>query len=258
MSTYINNFLKYRPLLTELTIRDIKTRYRKSLMGVLWSLLNPLCTMIVLSIVFSNLFKSDVENFPLYIMGGQVIFNFYSEATSNAMTSIIGNASLIKKAYIPKYLFVLSRIFSSAVNVMASFAAFIGIMLVLRADMHYTLVLAFVPIILTTVFSAGVGLILATYAVKFRDIIHIYGVFITALLYLTPIIYPMNMLPDFIRKIVLLNPITNLVEMFRAVAINGMVFSWQSLIVAIIECGFVMLVGLYVFYKKQDTFILNI
>ena len=110
MSTYLQNFLKYRPLLAELTMRDIKTRYRRSVMGVLWSLLNPLCTMIVLSIVFSNLFKMDIENFPLYILSGQVIFNFFSEATTNAMNAIIGSASLLKKAYMPKYLFVLSRV----------------------------------------------------------------------------------------------------------------------------------------------------
>jgi ABC-type polysaccharide/polyol phosphate export permease len=258
LSTYINNFLKYRPLLNELTVRDIKTRYRRSVMGVLWSLLNPLCTMIVLSIVFSNLFKSDIENFPLYIMAGQVVFNFYSEATSNSMNAIIGNSSLIKKAYIPKYLFVLSRIMSSLVNLMASFAAFIGIMLVLRAEMHYTIVLAFIPIAFTTVFSAGVGLILAAYAVKFRDLIHIYGVFITALLYLTPIIYPMSMLPDTIRKVVLLNPLTNMVNMFRDVAINGLLPGWQSILIATAECAVVMIIGLYAFYKKQDSFILNI
>ena len=145
MSTYIENFMKYKPLLSELTMRDIKTRYRRSVMGVLWSLLNPLCQMIVLSIVFSNIFRSDIENFPLYILSGQVIFNFFSESTSNAMSAIIGSASLIKKAYIPKYLFVLSRIMSSAVNLLASFAALIVVMLVTRAEFHITILLSFIP-----------------------------------------------------------------------------------------------------------------
>ena len=258
MSTYIENFMKYKPLLRELTMRDIKTRYRRSVMGVLWSLLNPLCQMIVLSIVFSNIFRSDIENFPLYILSGQVIFNFFSESTSNAMSAIIGSASLIKKAYIPKYLFVLSRIMSSAVNLLASFAALIVVMLVTRAEFHITILLSFIPMALVVLFASGVGLILAAYAVKFRDIIHLYGVFITALLYLTPIIYPMSMLPGIVRKIVLLNPLTNMVIMFRNLALDGILPGVFSIFLACMECAVVILVGLYVFYKKQDSFILNL
>ena len=98
MSRYIQNFMKFQPLLKELVARDIKTKYRRSVLGVLWTLLNPLCTMIVLSVVFSNLFKFDVENYSVYLLCGQVIFNFYSDATTNSMGAIISNASLIKKS----------------------------------------------------------------------------------------------------------------------------------------------------------------
>lgn len=258
MSKYIQNFLKYRPLLGELAIRDIKTRYRRSVMGVLWSLLNPLCQMIVLSVVFSHLFRMNIENFALYVLSGQVIFNFYSESTTNGMQAIIGSASLLKKAYIPKYLFVFSRILAGGVNVLASFAALIVVMLVTRAEFHFTLILAFIPIVLTVFFASGVSLILSAYAVKFRDLIHLYGVFITALMYLTPIIYPMSMLPGIVRKIVLLNPLTNLVLMFRDLALNGLFPNMLSILVAVVECFVVILLGLFIFYKKQDSFILNL
>jgi len=250
--------IKYKPLLSELTMRDIKTRYRRSMLGVLWSLLNPLCQMIVLSVVFSTLFRNDIENFPLYILSGQVIFNFFTESTSSAMNSIIGSASLIKKAYIPKYLFVLSRILSSGVNVMASFAALIVVMLATRQEFHITIILAIVPIFLVVIFASGIGLILASYAVKFRDIIHLYGVFITALMYMTPIIYPMSMLPGTVRKFVLLNPLTNMVIMFRNLALDGILPSMASILLALVECIVVVALGLYVFYKKQDSFILNL
>ncbi len=123
MPAYIQNFIRFRPLLSELIARDIKIKYRRSVLGVLWTLLNPLMMMIVLSIVFSNLFKFNVENFPIYLLSGQVIFNFYSDSTNTAMNSILGSASLIKKVYIPKYLFVLSRICSSVINLAASFSA---------------------------------------------------------------------------------------------------------------------------------------
>lgn len=123
MNQYIQNFVKFQPLLKELVGRDIKIKYRRSVLGVLWTLLNPLFMMIVLSVVFSNLFKFDIENFPLYLLSGQIIFNFFNDTTTTSMGAIIGNASLIKKIYVPKYLFVLSRVVSSVINLMASFTA---------------------------------------------------------------------------------------------------------------------------------------
>ena len=188
MSVYIQNFLKFRPLLMELVTRDIKTKYRRSILGVLWTLLNPLLMMLVLSVVFSHIFKFQVENYPLYILSGQVVFNFFSESTSSAMSSIINNAPLIKKVYIPKYLFTLSRVASSVVNVMASFCALIVVMVFSGIELNFTVLLLVVPMGILIIFSTGIGLLLATVAVKFRDIIHLYGVLITALTYLTPVI----------------------------------------------------------------------
>lgn len=258
MSEYIQNFKKFRPLLSELISRDIKIKYRKSVLGVLWTLLNPLCMMIVLSVVFSNLFKFDVENFPVYLLSGQLIFNFYSEATTNSMSAILNNGPLIKKIYVPKYLFVLSRIFSSTINLLASFTAMVCVMLALRVDLHYTVLLVPIPLAFIVTFSLGVGLLLSAITVKFRDIMHLYSVFVTALMYLTPVIYPMSILPDWLRPIVMMNPITNILGMFRDVMLYNTIPGLQSLIIAIVESGFALVLGLYVFYKKQDEFILNL
>ena len=161
MSTYIQNFKKFRPLLNELIARDIKIKYRRSVLGVLWTLLNPLCMMIVLSVVFSNLFKFDIENFPVYLLSGQLIFNFYSESTTNSMSAILSNGPLIKKIYVPKYLFVLSRVFSSTINLLASFTAMVCVMLAMRVELHYTVLLAPIPLMFIVLFSLGVGLILS-------------------------------------------------------------------------------------------------
>ena len=220
VSIYIQNFKKFRPLLGELIARDIKTKYRKSVLGVLWTLLNPLFMMIILSVVFSNLFKFDVEYFPVYLLSGQLIFNFYSEATTASMSAIMDNGSLLKKIYVPKYLFVLSRVFSSTINLLASFTALILVMLAMRVELHYTVLLVPIPLIFIVLFSLGVGLILSAITVKFRDIMHLYSVFVTALMYLTPVIYPMS--------------------------------------IAIVECSIMLVFGLYVFYKNQDDFILYI
>ena len=238
--------------------RDIKIKYRRSVLGVLWTLLNPLCMMIVLSVVFSNLFKFDVENFPLYLLSGQVVFTFFSDSTTSSMTAIINNASLIKKIYVPKYLFVLSRVFSSFINLMASFTALLLVMVATRAELHWTVLFVPVPMLLLVGFCLGIGLILSAITVKFRDIMHLYSVFVTALMYLTPVIYPMSILPEWLYPIVRLNPITNILLMFRDVMLNNKGLDIVSLIVAIIEMLIVLLIGLRVFYKSQDEFILNI
>lgn len=258
MSTYIQNFLKFRPLLNELVARDIKIKYRRSILGVLWTLLNPLLMMVVLSVVFTNLFKFDIENFPIYILSGQAIFNFYSDATNNGMASILGSASLIKKVYIPKYLFVVSRICSSVINLAASFSALLLVMMAMRVELHYTIILSIIPVLLLIVFSLGIGLFLAALVVKFRDIMHLYSVFITALMYLTPVIYPMSILPDWLSKIVRFNPLTNYLMMFRNVMLNNTVFGVGDLCIGILEAGVSLAVGLFVFYRNQDTFILNL
>lgn len=258
MSTYIQNFMKFQPLLSELVARDIKIKYRRSVLGVLWTLLNPLCMMIVLSVVFSNLFKFDVENFPLYLLSGQIIFNFFSDATTSSMSAIINSSSLIKKIYVPKYLFVLSRVFSSFINLLASFTALLLVMVATRTELHWTVILVFIPLILIVLFSLGIGLILSAITVKFRDIMHLYSVFITALMYLTPVIYPLSILPAWLKPIVLANPITNILMMFRDVMLNNSLPNPMSLFIGIVETVLALGFGLYVFYKNQDDFILNI
>lgn len=258
MKQYIQNFKKFQPLLKELVARDIKIKYRRSVLGVLWTLLNPLCMMVVLSVVFSNLFKFDVENFPLYLLSGQVIFTFFSDSTTSSMSAIINNASLIKKIYVPKYLFVLSRIFSSFINLLASFTALLLVMVVMRVELHWTVFLVPIPMILLVIFCLGFGLVLAAITVKFRDIMHLYSVFTTALMYLTPVIYPLSILPDWLRPIVRINPITNILLMFRDVMLYNSWMDWKSLLIAIIEAIIILIIGLRVFYKNQDEFILNI
>lgn len=258
MGKYIENFLRFKPLLMELISRDIKIKYRRSVLGVLWTLLNPLCMMLILSVVFSSLFRFDVENFPLYVLSGQVIFNFFNDATTNAMTSILNNASLIKKVYVPKYLFVFSNVFSSFINLLASFCALLFVMVVTRAELHWEMILSVIPLAMLVVFSLGIGLILSALTVRFRDIMHLYSVFTMGLMYLTPIIYPMSMLPEIIKNIVMINPITNYLLMFRDVMFNATVPSFISMAIGLVEMIGALTLGLWIFYKRQDGFILDL
>ena len=258
MRTHVDNFRRFQPLLYELVARDVKIKYRKSTLGILWSVLNPLLMMTVLSVVFSNLFRFNVDKYSLYILCGQTVFNFFNEATNNSMMAIIGNAPLIKKVYIPKYLFVLSKVASSIINLLAQFCALILVMFCSRIQMHVTMFFVFLPLIFLVLISLGVSLILATIAVRFRDIIHLYSVFTTALLYMMPVIYPLNILPAKILFVVKLNPLTNILTMFRDVLLYNTLPTLSGCLVACVECLAFLGIGLYVFYKQQDTFILNI
>ena len=214
--------------------------------------------MIILSIVFSSFFKFDVENFPLYVLSGQVIFNFFNDSTTSSMSAIISSASLIKKVYVPKYLFVLSRVMSSFINLMASFTALLLVMVATRAELHWTVFLSVIPLAMVVLFSFGVGMFLAAITVRFRDVIHLYSVFTTGLLYLTPVIYPMAALPDVVKTIVMINPLTNYLLMFRDVMFNNTLPSVFSVLLGIAEAALALALGLYVFYKNQDEFILNL
>lgn len=255
---YIRNFLKYGSLIKELVSRDIKKKYRRSVLGLIWTVLNPLLMMIVMTIVFSQLFKFNIENYPVYLLCGQTVFNFFSESTSNAMNSIIQNAPLIKKVYVPHYMFPLSNVMSSIVSLVASYCALIGVVLATRTPLHYTMLLSMLPLILVAIFSLGVGLMMSALAVRFRDMIHLYSVFLTALMYLTPIFYPIESLPQVVRRIVEWNPLTVFVLIFRGLMLNNQLPSWTLLLKAVGFCVGSLIIGLYVFYKKHDRFILYI
>ncbi|RPF42139.1 ABC-2 type transport system permease protein [Hydrogenoanaerobacterium saccharovorans] len=254
----IKVFLKYSTLLKELVIRDIKVRYRKSVLGLLWTVLNPLLMMVVITIVFSTIFKQNIPNFPIYYLSGSLIFSFNSESTSNAMYAIIGNASLIKKVYIPKYLFPLSKTVSGLVNLGFSFIAMVFVMIITNAPFYPTLLLLPIPIVYTFIFSTGLGLFLGAFAVYFRDICHFYGVFILAWTYLTPIFYPVEILPPTVLTLMKLNPMYHYVGYFRDLILYGIVPGMRTNFYCIVISLITFIVGVIVFYKKQDNFVLYI
>ncbi|WP_346663426.1 ABC transporter permease [uncultured Merdimonas sp.] len=258
MSTYIHNFLAYKELLKELVRRDVKTKYRRSFLGMMWSVLNPLGMMIIMSIVFSHVFRANIENFPVYLMCGQVIFNFFNEASTVAMSSILGNAALIKKVYVPKYLFPMSKVCSCFVNLLTSFIALLIVIVATGTPLSWTVVLLVFPVLYVFLFSLGMGLLLSALVVTFRDLQHLYGVLITAWMYLTPIFYPIEMLPGWVRTIVSCNPLTCIVQMLREVIMYGQVPGLRLQLMCIAPCAVAMILGLWVFYRQQDKFILKV
>ena len=258
MKQKIKVFLKYKTLLNELVVRDIKVRYRKSVLGLLWTVLNPLLMMCVITVVFSTLFRQNIPNFPIYYLAGSLIFSFNSEATSNGLYSIIGRASLIKKVYIPKYLFPISKVLSALVNLGFSLVAMFVVMIVTGAPFHATLLLMPLPIFYVFLFTSGLSLLLAAATVYFRDIAHFWGVFVLAWTYFTPIFYPVTILPSFAMKIMQLNPMYHYVTYMRDVVLYGTFPGMKENLICFLIGAVTLLIGLWVFYRKQDRFVLYV
>ena len=258
MKAQLATVKRFRHLLILMVKRDFVTRYRRSVLGVLWSMLNPLLTMVVLVIVFSFLFRFDIPNFAVYVLSGQIIFTLFSESTSQAMNSIIANAGMIKKVYVPKYIFPVSRVVSSVVNFCFAFAAFLLVAFVTRAPMYWTIALIPIPVIYTFVFALGIGMLLSSMAVFFRDLQYIYGIVISIWMFLTPIIYPVSILPERVFHLIHLNPLFHYVGYFRALALYGTVPGVWENIICIGFALFAICAGIYTTMINQDKFILYI
>lgn len=251
-------FSKYRHLVLNLITRDLKVKYRRSMLGFLWSILNPLLMALVINAVFQNLFRFDIEYFIVYYLTGSLIFNFMTEATTGSLTSVIGAASLIKKVYIPKYIFPLEKCLFAFVNMLFSSVAVIIVILIKRMPVHFSALLFFYPMICVLIFSLGLSLILASVNVFFRDVGHLYTVWTVAWMYLTPIIYPASILPNAINKIMQLNPMYYYVTYFRDVVMYGNIPDLKTHLICIIYAVLFLVIGLLTFKKKQDKFILYI
>ena len=267
---YLKNFYKYRFLLYGIVRKNIKLQYRNSVLGVFWTFLQPLLTTLVLVIVFGGVFGADrsyTVNYPIYLLCGRLIYEFFSQSTKRAMRSINNSASVIKKVYVPKYIYPLS-------NVLANFVTFLISLLVLvcfivfyyfftdkQPVINAHVFLAFVPILILLILCVGVGLILSTLSVFFKDIEYLYEVFCMLLFYLTPIFYHVDQLklPSNIFRYALMgNPLYSITEMFRSCVLYGEMFNMNHLLYSLGFSLATVLIGLFVFYKKQDKFILHI
>lgn len=247
---------KYRFLIRQLVNRDFKTKYKRSVLGVLWSFLNPLLTMLVQYLVFSSLFRFDVPYYPLYLLAGVTLFNFFSESTSMTLSSIVGNASLITKVYMPKYIYPVTRTLSSLVNLLLAIIPLLVVMLLSGLYPTKAIFLLPFPLICLMVFSLGIGLILASSMVFFRDTQFLWGVLTMIWMYLTPLFYPASILPQSVAWVLKCNPLYYFVTFVRTLLMEGI--SPEPLMY--VQCAAfafgALLIGGLIFKKSQDKFVL--
>ena len=247
---------RYAFLLKQLVSRDFKAKYKRSVLGMAWSFLNPLLTMLVQYIVFSSLFQSDIANFPVYLLTGIVFFSFFNEAVSMGMTSITGNASLIKKVYMPKYIYPVSRLVSSLINFALSFIPLLLVMLITGLSLRPSLLLLVFDLLCLLCFVMGMSLLLTTCMTFFQDTQFLWGVVSMLWMYLTPIFYPESIIPQQFLTLYHMNPMYQYITFARICIIDGASPAPAAYLWCIIPSAVVLALGLWVFKKHQNRFVL--
>ena len=259
MPRSIQELWAYRDLLRLLVSRNVKLKYRRSFLGYLWSVLNPLLIMIVMTIVFSTMFSRNIENFPVYLFCGQLLFNFMNTSTHQAIFAITGNAALLKKTYVPKYIFILSKITSGLVDCVFSLGALLIVIVATGAKLTWWTLLIPMVFLQLYIFCIGLGLFLSQANVFFRDTQFIYNAVTTAWMYLTPIFYPIEALPDTVAWIIKhLNPLYFYVGQFRDLVYYGRCPGPAILAAGCVTAVVMLVIGIWSFNRSEDRFILYI
>lgn len=258
MKQYIKNFTKFRFLLVELVKKGIKLKYRRSYLGIIWTLLEPLMTMMVLCLVFGTFFGKDDPTFPVYVLTGRLLYSFFSTGTKTAMRSVRQNAAMIKKVYVPKYMYPLSTVIYEYIIFLISLVVLFGVAVVLKVKPTIYLLQAIVPLTLIFILVLGVGMILSTIAVFFRDMEYIWGVALMLIMYTCAIFYqPERVIGTGNGWVFMINPLYSIIAIFRN-AVYGQPMELYHLCYAAIFSVGALIVGIVLFIKKQDDFILHL
>ena len=254
----INAFSRYRFLIQQLVSRDFKTKYKRSVLGIVWSFLNPLLTMLVQYTVFSTIFKSDIPNFPVYLLTGIVLFNFFNEACSMGITSILGNASLITKVYVPKYIYPVTRVLSSGINMLFSLVPLLLVILLTRTALTPAILLLPFALACLLCFCTGMVLVLSASMVFFRDTQFLWNVLSMIWMYATPIFYPESIIPDRFLIVYKFNPLYHFIRFARTVIMDGVSPEPKAYLICLVFAVGSLILGGLIFRKAQDKFVLYI
>lgn len=250
----LRGIFRYRDLILQLIRKDIVARYKRSVLGVAWTMLQPLGMMIILSVVFSTLF-SQVKGYPAYILSGLIAWTFFSQATSAMMTQIVWGGALLRQIYLPRTSFAVSSIGTGLTNLGISFIPLVFIVLIIGLPIRWTILFVPVSMLLLGAFALGVGLIVSTMSIYFPDVSDMYSLVLTGWMYLTPIVYPETLIPEAYRYWFFhLNPMYYYVKIFRAPIFEGVIPDGSTLLVAALISTVTLAIGWLFFSKRSDEF----
>lgn len=258
------NFKKYQFLMQQLIMRDFKVKYKRSVLGVVWSLLYPILMMAVMAVVFSQMFRFKVEgiNYLVYLMTGIIMWSYFSEASNSAMVSVVNNFPLISKVYIPKYIFPLAKCIFVGINFVLTLIPWFGVIILTQFGLGtypasiniYYLLIPYIFLCLF-IFTVGIGLFLSCVSVFLRDVFYIYGIILTIWNYFTPVFYSIEILPKYIQNIFQLNPLYQYINAVREIVLYGRCPSLLSLLIIGLISIVTLLIGAVIFKKNQDKYI---
>jgi len=249
---YLCSKKQYLFVIHELTSREIKRKYARSRLGILWSVLNPLLMMIVMTMVFSYMFKRSIENFPLYYLTGSLLWTLFNEGTNHSMSALVDNKTLLLKAKLPRQTFVLSRMYTALVNLGFSCVPYVLMLVVFRIKPSWTMLLFPLDVLLVMIFSMGIGYLLSILYVFFADIRYLYGVFLRILLYLTAVFYPVSSLPETLQKVVGFNPVYMSIYIARECMVYGRAPHYTAWLKLFLAAVISFAAGWTVFNRKQN------
>lgn len=250
----IKEILEHKELLQNLTMKELKLKYRNSALGFLWSFLNPIMLLIVYTFAFKYIIRVKTPNYTVNLLAALLPWQFFQAAVQGSTTSIISNSNLIKKIYFPRQIMPLSIIFSNFINFLITLVILFGAILVSNVKFSFTIFLLPIILILLLIFSIGLSLILSSLNVKYRDVSHLVEVLFMIWFYLTPIVYVMETVPAQYRPFLLLNPLTAVFDSIRMVLIEGKVPSLLYMVIMVVWDIALLIIGDSVFRKTEVNF----
>jgi ABC-type polysaccharide/polyol phosphate export permease len=244
--------LRYRDLVWYLVVRDLKVRYRRSMIGFLWTMLQPLLTMAVLTVVFSAVFRFEIRNFPVYALSGILFWNFFSQSIVTAMNSLRANAGLLVRLPLPKVVFPVAAVASGLVNLLLALVPLFAILVASGYSLQPALLFLPVSILLVAAFTLGAGLLLSPLAAFFSDVVELVGVLMMLAFYLTPVFYPKEIIPADYLWLVRFNPLRSLLEVFRDPIYFGKIPPLSHLAVTLGVTALLLVIGVIAFRRSSD------
>ena len=255
MIELLRDTLRYRELIWALALKDLKIRYKNSMLGFLWALLNPALMMLVLTLVFSHIMRFPIPHYAVFLLSVLLPWTFFTQSLSYAVESIVGNADLIKKVRVSKLVFPVAAVVSNMINLLLSLIPLAIIVVAVGQPFYWTWLYLPVPLVALTILTMGATFFFAAANVYYRDVSHILQIVIQAWFYLTPIIYPATFFPEQYRWLFKLNPMNSVLNGFRLAVYDGQLPTLQS-IIATFVCAFVaLIVGFAIFRRHQDEFV---
>ena len=241
----------YWDLTWELVQRELRVRYRRSLIGFAWTMLQPMLMMGVLHIAFSTVFRFNVANYPVYVLAGLLFWNFFSQSIVTSMNSLRANSGLIQKLPVPKSVFPVAVVISGVINLCMALLPLLALLVITGHPLRPAMLFLPVSILIAAVFTLGAGLLLAPFAIFFHDVVELIGVILQILLFLTPIMYPMSILPERWLWIVRFNPVRSILEVFRDPIFYGKIPPASHLTVAALLALALFAVGAFAFSRTS-------